>query len=384
VKIAFSTFEYDRNLNGGAGIYALELSTYLQRYCELTVYSLEAYQSPLDTFTAEWYGKGASIVRYKQVPRLLKNRRGFLPFYYYALFQAKVDECDVHLVNDYSQGVTAPGRKPIVQILHHLHSSDLKYRPGLRSRLAGRVMAASENRALIRAQAIMCDSRDTMERATSKYPKQANKMRVVPSGVDVDLFKPPNGGLKRSIDGETPLILSIARGLETRKGISYLIEAFAAVRRVFDVRLIIVGNDSHGQKPQILRQARSLGVIDAITFIDSVSLQDLIELYQYATVTVVSSLLEGFSKPTLESMACGTPVIGTAVGAIPELVDESSGVLVDPGDSTALAAALIALLSDAERVMRMGVAARERAITHFAWDSVVKKVICVCEEAVSA
>jgi len=131
----------------------------------------------------------------------------------------------------------------------------------------------------------------------------------------------------------------------------------------------------------MLEQARALGVVNVITFVDSVSLPDLIALYQRAMVTVVPSLIEGFSKPALESMACGTPVIGTAVGAIPELVDKSSGVLVAPGDAGVLAAALIDLLLDDRRVKRMGVAARRRAVTLFAWDNVAQRVLSVCEGA---
>jgi glycosyltransferase involved in cell wall biosynthesis len=134
----------------------------------------------------------------------------------------------------------------------------------------------------------------------------------------------------------------------------------------------------------MLEQARALGVIDVVTLVDAISLHDLIALYQRATVTVVPSLLEGFSKPALESMACGTPVIGTAVGAIPELVDESSGVLVAPGDAGALAAALIDLLQDDRRVKRMGAAARRRAVTLFAWDNVAQRVLSACEEATLA
>jgi len=131
----------------------------------------------------------------------------------------------------------------------------------------------------------------------------------------------------------------------------------------------------------MLAHARVLDVTDVVKFVDSVSQHDLIALYQRAMVTVVPSLIEGFSKPALESMACGTPVIGTAVGAIPELVDKSSGVLVAPGDAGVLAAALIDLLQDDRRVKRMGVAARRRAVTLFAWDNVAQRVLSVCEGA---
>jgi glycosyltransferase involved in cell wall biosynthesis len=160
-----------------------------------------------------------------------------------------------------------------------------------------------------------------------------------------------------------------------------LIEALAAAQRVTQVELVIIGKDSQGLKQRILAHARALGVIDLVTLVDSVTLHDLIALYQRATVTVVPSLLEGFGRPALESMACGTPVIGTAVGAIPELVDKSSGVLVTPGDAGALAAALIDLLQDNRRVKRMGAAARRRAVTLFAWDNVAQRVLSVCEEA---
>jgi glycosyltransferase involved in cell wall biosynthesis len=160
-----------------------------------------------------------------------------------------------------------------------------------------------------------------------------------------------------------------------------LIEALAAAQRVTPVELVIIGKDSQRLKQRMLAHARALDVTDVVKFVDSVSQYDLIALYQRAMVTVVPSLIEGFSKPALESMACGTPVIGTAVGAIPELVDKSSGVLVAPGDAGVLAAALIDLLQDDRRVKRMGVAARRRAVTLFAWDNVAQRVLSVCEGA---
>jgi glycosyltransferase involved in cell wall biosynthesis len=135
---------------------------------------------------------------------------------------------------------------------------------------------------------------------------------------------------------------------------------------------------------QIVDAARALGVLNAIDFIDTVSLRDLIRLYQCAAVTVVPSTLEGFSKPTLESMACGTPVIGTAVGAVPELLDETSGIVVKPGDPNAIADALMALLLDKERAQNMGRSARRRVEEHFTWDSVARRVVATCEEALAS
>ncbi|MGB7902604.1 MAG: glycosyltransferase family 4 protein [Halobacteriota archaeon] len=381
MRIALSTFEYDRNLIGGAGIYALELSRWLAPLCQLTVHSCDAYQTPPDAFAAAWFGAGVPNVRYRQPPRHLRGHG--LAFYYYALAHEPFDGCDVHLVNDFSQGLAVHRSAPLVQIVHHLSSSELKQSPLLRSHITLTLVAALEKRALKRARAIICVSSDTMAQAVARYPEHEEKLRVIPNGVDVNLFTPadtPNEG----VVGEKPLVACVARGLEARKGIAYLIEAIAAARRVTPVELVIIGKDWQGLKQRMLAQARALGVTDVVTLVDSVSLQDLIALYQRATVTVVPSLLEGFSKPALESMACGTPVIGTAVGAIPELVDKSSGVLVTPGDAGALAEALIDLLQDDRRVKRMGVAARRRAVTLFAWNNVARRVLSVCEEATLA
>lgn len=383
VRVALSTFEYDRNLIGGAGVYALELSKRLEQLCELTVYSCGAYQSPPDAFAAAWYGTGAANVRYRRLPTFLRGH-GIAAFYYYALSQYTPAGSDVHLVNDLSQGLAVRSYAPTVQILHHLPSSELGQSPmGTWSRVAIGLLAALEKRALKRAHAIICQSSDTMERTTRRYPEQAAKISIIPNGVDVHLFTPASGR-NEGAAFETPLIACVARGLEARKGIACLVKAFAAAQHVSRAELVIVGKDSQGLRGQILAQARALGVADAITLVESVSQHDLIALYQRAAMTVVPSLLEGFSRPALESMACGTPVIGAAVGAIPELVDESSGVSVPPGDAHALAAAIIDLLQDTKRVARLGLAARERAVTLFGWDGVAKRVLSVCEQVASA
>ncbi|MDD1721078.1 MAG: glycosyltransferase family 4 protein [Euryarchaeota archaeon] len=377
------SFEYNCNLIGGAGVYALELSRWLERYCALNVYTCAAYDSPPDAFAAAWFDKGASNVHYQRLPYLLR-RHGVIAFYYYALFRGNPRGSDVFLVNDLSQGVAPQPDVPVVQIVHHLPSSERSHSPSsTKARIAFTLLAALENRALGRAHTIICDSIDTMQKLHFHYPEHATKTTVIPIGVDVQLFKPRNGNHNDAKAQQPPLILCVARGLETRKGISYLLEAFAAAQRVERAELTVVGTDSQGLKQQLLEQTRALGVLNAVTFINSVPLHELIALYQRATLTVVPSSLEGFSKPALESMACGTPVVGSAVGAIPELIDERSGVVVPPRDTDALADALIRLLRDKERTTAMGAAARQRVLTRFSWDIVTPRVLDVCRQALS-
>lgn len=383
INVAFLSFEYDRNLIGGAGVYALELSRRLEQYCALNVFTCAAYGSPPDAFAAAWFDKGASNVHYKWLPRPLRHH-GIMAFYYYALFGENPHGSDVCLVNDLSQGLARHPDVPVVQILHHLPSSERIHGPlSAQARIASTLLVALEHRALGRAHTIICQSVDTMQKLRAQYPQYAERTTVIPNGVDVHLFKPQDEDQHTADMQQPPLILCIARGLETRKGLSYLIDAFAAAQRIERADLVIVGRDSHGLQQRLRDQARALGVLNAVTFIDSVPLHELIALYRRATLTVVPSSLEGFSKPALESMACGTPVVGSAVGAIPELIDESSGVVVPPRDTSALADALVRLLQDKERTTAMGAAARQRVLTRFSWDTVTSQVVDVCRQALS-
>ncbi len=305
-----------------------------------------------------------------------------LAFFYYAALQKGSQKADVRLSNDFSLGVHSRREQPSVQIIHHLSSSE--HSPRSRAQSAtNMLLATAERRALERAEIILCDSEDTRRRVGEAYPTQSDKTRVVPNGVDTDLFH-PSADESRDNDGCQDVILCVARGLEPRKGIKYLIEALPAVTEVTEAKVVILGNASQSVKMQIVDAARTLGVLNAIDFIDAVSLRDLIQLYQRASVTVVPSTLEGFSKPTLESMACGTPVIGTAVGAVPELLDETSGIVVKPGDSNAIADALVALLLDKERAQNMGRSARRRVVEHFTWAFVARRVLATCEEALAS
>ncbi|HXY87380.1 MAG TPA: glycosyltransferase family 4 protein [Candidatus Acidoferrales bacterium] len=382
MRLSFFTYEYDRNLIGGAGIYALELTKWLADYGDLDVYSCEVYGAPPDIFKADWFGKGHGNVTYLSIPGFLRGH-GVLSFFYYAAFQRRADRADVLLVNDFSLGLRSHPKEPSVQIIHHLPSSEPSPHSLGMQNASNRLLVAMERRALERATIITCDSEDTRRRVIQAYPEQSDKTRIVPNGVDVELFRPPVGDRCDS-DNRENIILCIARGLEPRKGVKYLIEALPAVTEVTEAKAVIVGQASLSVKKQIVEEAQTLGVLNNIDIVDHVSLHDLVRLYQRAEVTVVPSTLEGFSKPTLESMACGTPVIGTAVGAVPELLDEVSGILIKPGDSNAIAEALTALLLDKGRIWKMGQSARRRVMEHFTWRSVVRRILTICEEALAS
>jgi starch synthase len=103
---------------------------------------------------------------------------------------------------------------------------------------------------------------------------------------------------------------------------------------------------------------------------------ELVELYQQASVVAVPSVWDNSPNVIYEAMACGTPVVASRVGGIPELVDDGvTGLLVPPGDADALADAIVALLGDPARRAQMGEHARERAVEEYSVDKIVTRTV---------
>ncbi|MFN8516395.1 MAG: glycosyltransferase family 1 protein [Chloroflexia bacterium] len=168
--------------------------------------------------------------------------------------------------------------------------------------------------------------------------------------------------------------------LQPRKNVRRLIEAFAALRaaRGDDCRLVLVGQPfwRHEELGRVIA-ARGLGEVVVAT--GYVPAGDLPAIYSAATVFAYPSLYEGFGLPPLEAMACGTPVVAGNTSALPEVVGEA-GLLVDPLDAGAIAAALGRLWDDAalrERLRRAGFA---RA-AGFTWREAARRTLGVYEAA---
>jgi glycosyltransferase involved in cell wall biosynthesis len=200
------------------------------------------------------------------------------------------------------------------------------------------------------------------------------RMRVVPLGVDTELFTPSDV----RVPGRIVAVASADRPL---KGVVHLLEAVAKLKTEHDVELQLVSQLEPGGATE--RRIAELGIGDAVHVVNGISDDDLAALLASAEVMCVPSLYEGFSLPTVEAMSCGTPVVASRAGALPEVVADCA-VLVEPGDSEALATALRTLIESPDERARLGAAGRARALERYSWTSVARATVDAYTEAIAA
>ncbi|GAF86165.1 unnamed protein product, partial [marine sediment metagenome] len=210
---------------------------------------------------------------------------------------------------------------------------------------------------------------------TFKVPRE--KIRVVYNGIDTEMFRELDGKRK-----ERGRLLVVANTKDRKKGVIYLLRALQLLREEMDVKLTIVdrGAPDNDYTPALVER---FGLDGSVEFTGRLRVEEVVECYARAEVTVVPSLYEGFCLPAAEAMACGLPVVATTAGALPEVVEDGKcGILVPPRDHHALAGALKRLLDDESLRQAMGEAGRVRVKRHFTWEEAARKTLEVYREVV--
>ena len=207
----------------------------------------------------------------------------------------------------------------------------------------------------------------------------AERIEVVPIGTDPELFA-PDPAVARS----PGRIVTTASADVPLKGLLPLVEAIAKLRTEREVELVVVGSTRAGGP--VAEAVERYGLADAIRFTGRIPDADLVHELRRAQVAVVPSLFEGFSLPLVEAMACGTPVVATTGGALPEVAgaDGHAALLVPPGDPTALAISIGRLLDDDALRARLGAAGRERVLDRFTWRSAAEHTVRIYRRALTA
>ena len=188
-----------------------------------------------------------------------------------------------------------------------------------------------------------------------------DRMRLVPVGVDPELFKPlPH------VARQPGRLITTASADVALKGLSYLLEAMAKLRTERDIRLTIIGKPRPGHSMDLID---SLGLKPYIDFVSGVTDERIVELYAEAELAVVPSLYEGFSLPAIEAMSTGICLVATDGGALPEVTGTNNETVLQcpAADADALAAQIARGLYDAELRSRIGEAGRNRVVSRWSW-----------------
>jgi glycosyltransferase involved in cell wall biosynthesis len=230
---------------------------------------------------------------------------------------------------------------------------------------------AMQTRVARRLQRVITVSENSLKDIARDHQVDPARMAIVPVGVDVDLFRPLT-----DVEPVPGRLVTTASADVTMKGLRYLLEAVAKLRTERpELHLVVIGKRKAGGASDAT--IRSLGLEAAVEFVTGVPEHRIIELYSEAQVAVVPSLYEGFSLPAIEAMACGTPVVATTGGAIPEVVgrDGDTALLVPPGDSEALATRVATALDTPDLRATVGARGRQRVIDQWSWRHTAEKTV---------
>ena len=197
-----------------------------------------------------------------------------------------------------------------------------------------------------------------------------NKVTVIPNGINPEEYK---GGTK-SIAGKTRFTILCVGRITRQKGIAYLVEAIGILRsRGIGVSANVIGlAQEEDVYAELIRLRSESGFADAVTFTgtDSVFGPDEIRReYEQADVYVQPSLEESFGMAVLEALASGCPVVASAVGAIPELLEGGVGVVVSPRNAEAIANGVEYIVGNPERYKDMSEKGIERS-RRYSWGSI--------------
>lgn len=271
-------------------------------------------------------------------------------------------------------------------------------RPWKAEQLGGgyRLSSWAERTAYLAADAVIAVSAGMRADVLDAYPElDPPRVHVVRNGVDAEAYRPvdsPDTVRALGVDPERPYALFVGR-ITRQKGLPHLLAAADQLPPETGLVLCAGAADTPAERQEVADavaalQARREGVVWLEAMLPR---EQLVPLISGATVFVVPSVYEPLGIVNLEAAACGTAVVASAVGGIPEVVDDGrTGLLVpyDPDDAAGFAAGLAArmteLLTDPDRAARMGAAGRERVLAEFGWPAIARQTVEVYESVLTA
>ena len=384
MRATLLTREYPPEVYGGAGVHVEYLARELRALVDLDVYAFGADRVDAHAFQPwEALADANPALRVMSVDlAMAADLRGSQLVHshtWYAMLGGHLAK----LLHDVPHVVTTHSLEP--------------HRPWKEEQLGGgyRLSSFCERTAVEGADAVVAVSRAMREDVLSAYPAlDPERVHVILNGIDTEQYAPDPATdvLERyGVRPDEPSVVFVGR-ITRQKGIRHLLRAGLDVDPRAQLVLAMGAPDTEEiareAEEQVERLRRERGnVVWLDTMLEK---REVIQLLSHATLFVCPSIYEPLGIVNLEAMACGTAVVATATGGIPEVVvDGETGLLVpievgdpetrEPADPEAFAAALAAavneLVADPERARRMGEAGRRRAVEEFSWRRIAEQTV---------
>ncbi|MCV2393335.1 glycogen synthase [Actinotalea sp. M2MS4P-6] len=393
MRVDMLTREYPPHVYGGAGVHVTELAAVLRRHVDVRV---RCFDGPRDVEGVTGY----------DVPAELAGANPALATLGVDLQMAN-DVAGADLAHSHTWYANMAGH--LASLLHDVphvvsaHSLE-PLRPWKAEQLGGGYAVSSwaEKTAYESAARVIAVSAGMRADILRSYPAlDPDRVTVVHNGIDLDGWQRPVGDEQveaaravaraRGIDPDRPSVVFVGR-ITRQKGLPYLLRA--AERLPADVQLVLCAGAP--DTPEIMTEVTGLVEDlrrhrDGVVWIEEMlPRRELVSVLSTGTVFACPSVYEPLGIVNLEAMACGLPVVGTATGGIPEVVDDGATGLLVPieqvSDGTGtpvhpdafvadLAEALTTLATDPTRAAAMGVASRQRVEDHFAWDAIGERTL---------